>query len=96
MKHEDKRDSGLWYVIGGMAIGVALGLLLAPKRGSELREDIASWAARAGKGPPADVQSKLDGPVSGSGGRGTGSREGGGAEALDEVKESLSLDGANK
>jgi len=41
-KKDDSISSG-WYLLGGLAIGAAAGLLLAPKKGSETREDIAEW-----------------------------------------------------
>lgn len=39
----------LAYMIGGFAVGAACGLLLAPKKGSELVEDIGRWGRSAKK-----------------------------------------------
>ncbi|MBI4347825.1 MAG: YtxH domain-containing protein [Elusimicrobia bacterium] len=33
----------LWWFIGGAAVGAAIGLLYAPKKGEETREDVAGW-----------------------------------------------------
>ncbi|MDD5305511.1 MAG: YtxH domain-containing protein [Elusimicrobia bacterium] len=46
---EDKPVSGVWYLLGGLAVGTAVGLLVAPKKGSESREDIAAWGRRGGE-----------------------------------------------
>ena len=40
---EKKGVSSFTYLIGGFAVGAVCGLLLAPKKGSELREDIGNW-----------------------------------------------------
>jgi len=44
MSHEEKKgSSALAYMAGGFALGAICGLLLAPKKGSELIEDISDW-----------------------------------------------------
>lgn len=40
---EDKKTSSFVYLIGGLAVGAVCGLLFAPKKGSELIEDIGDW-----------------------------------------------------
>lgn len=44
MSNEEKKgSSALAYMAGGFALGAICGLLLAPKKGSELIEDISDW-----------------------------------------------------
>ena len=94
--HEESRDSGLWYVVGGVAVGVALGMLLAPRKGSELREDLGEMG-RKGRDTGHRLMSKLNSmvPFRVKAAAAMGAVKAGGAEALEEVKESLGLDGAN-
>lgn len=40
---EGKKTSSFVYLIGGFAVGAVCGLLFAPKKGSELIEDIGDW-----------------------------------------------------
>ena len=45
-----KKDSSIssgWYLLGGLVVGAAAGLLLAPKKGSETREDLEALRDRA-------------------------------------------------
>jgi gas vesicle protein len=44
---KDESTSAGWYLLGGLIIGAAAGLLLAPKKGSETREDIGEWRRRS-------------------------------------------------
>jgi len=37
----------LTYLFGGIALGAVCGLLFAPKKGSELRQDINEWGRRS-------------------------------------------------
>ncbi len=46
---EDKPLAGAWYLLGGLAVGTAVGLLIAPKKGSESREEIEAWGRRNGE-----------------------------------------------
>jgi hypothetical protein len=43
MSKEEKSSSSIGYLIGGVVLGAVCGLLFAPKKGSELREDISDW-----------------------------------------------------
>lgn len=42
-QEEEKGSSAFAYMIGGFALGAVCGLLLAPKKGTELIEDITDW-----------------------------------------------------
>ena len=101
MTHEEVNEkssaSGLWYVLGGVAIGTALGLLLAPKKGSELREDIGRWG-RKGREKSWTLMGRLGAmlPFRVRAAAAYGAAKAGGAEAIREAKESLALDGARK
>lgn len=44
---EGKKTSSFVYLIGGFAVGAVCGLLFAPKKGSELRTQLAESARRA-------------------------------------------------
>ncbi|MCR4296477.1 MAG: YtxH domain-containing protein [Elusimicrobia bacterium] len=43
MRDEEKKTSSFAYLIGGLVVGAVVGLLFAPKKGSELIEDIGDW-----------------------------------------------------
>lgn len=44
---EEKKSGGaFWYLLGGFAAGATVGVLLAPKRGIETREDLGAWGRR--------------------------------------------------
>lgn len=38
-----EKTASLSYLIGGLLVGAACGVLFAPKKGSDLREDILDW-----------------------------------------------------
>lgn len=48
-KAEAAAVSPLWYVLGGAVAGTAIGMLLAPKSGKEIRHDIAEWSKKNGE-----------------------------------------------
>ena len=101
MTHEKVNEksavSGLWYVLGGAAIGALLGVLFAPKKGSELREDIGEWG-RKGRETSQTLMGRLGAmiPFRVKAAAALGAAKAGGAEAIREAKESLALDGAKK
>jgi gas vesicle protein len=43
MNQQEERGGTFGYLIGGFVLGAVAGLLLAPKKGSELMEDINDW-----------------------------------------------------
>jgi gas vesicle protein len=43
MNQEEEKSSSIGFLIGGFVLGTVCGLLLAPKKGSELIEDIGDW-----------------------------------------------------
>ncbi|UPT74702.1 MAG: YtxH domain-containing protein [Elusimicrobiota bacterium] len=49
MKQREESSSSFAWLIGGFALGAACGLLLAPKKGSELIEDIEDWGREQGE-----------------------------------------------
>lgn len=38
-----EKSASFSYLIGGLVVGAACGILFAPKKGSDLREDILDW-----------------------------------------------------
>jgi gas vesicle protein len=43
MNREEEKTSSFGYLLGGFVVGAVCGLLFAPKKGSELIEDIGDW-----------------------------------------------------
>jgi gas vesicle protein len=66
MMAKEKGVSGFWYLLGGAAAGTALGVLLAPKKGSETRKDLNEWSRRSGEKARIAL-SKIGGRAAGSG-----------------------------
>lgn len=46
IREEESSTSPVWYLLGGLIVGAAAGLLLAPQSGVETREDIEEWRQR--------------------------------------------------
>lgn len=46
IREEKSSTSPLWYLLGGLIVGAAAGVLLAPQSGVETREDIEEWRQR--------------------------------------------------
>jgi hypothetical protein len=46
IQEEKSSTSAIWYLLGGVLVGAAAGLLLAPQSGIETREDIEAWRRR--------------------------------------------------
>ena len=57
MTERDMRAVALGMAVGA-AVGAAVALLLAPKRGAELREDLARSAAKAGRTVAGSARTK--------------------------------------
>jgi gas vesicle protein len=97
MEREEGSESGLWYLIAGAAIGTVLGVLIAPKKGSETREDIGDWL-RDGREKNATMTSTLGAivPLKVKAAAALGAMKAGGTEALREVAEHLNLDGTDR
>ena len=89
MGQEDESGS-LWSLIGGMAIGTVFGLLFAPKKGSETREDIGDWL-RDGREKEETLMAKLGAmvPLKVKAAAAFGALKAGGAEALREAAEKM-------
>lgn len=47
--NKSKQSWGGWYILGSLAVGTVAGLLLAPKSGSETRDDLEEWTRRNSK-----------------------------------------------
>ena len=94
MENEKSRVSPLWYMLGGAAVGTVLGVLFAPKKGSELRLDIVEWRLKALAKKEAMLR-KLNAmiPLRVKAAAALGALRAGGAEAIEIVKQDLNLDG---
>lgn len=94
MNNDNSRISPLWYALGGAAIGVAAGLLLAPKKGSELLLDL-NELGREGREKSRTLMSKLGSmvPLRVKSAAVMGALKAGGAEAVEMVKQDLHVNG---
>ena len=97
MDNEKSRVSPLWYTLGGAVIGVVVGVLYAPKKGSELRLDMIEWR-RKGREKKEALVRKLNSmiPLRVKAAAALGALRAGGTEAIEMVKQDFNLDGANK
>jgi gas vesicle protein len=97
MDRNGDSESGLLYLVVGAAIGTVLGVLIAPKKGSETREDIGDWL-RDGREKNATMMAKLGAmvPLKVKAAAALGALKAGGAEAMREVADHLNLDGADR
>lgn len=96
MENEESRISPLWYALGGALAGVVVGVLYAPKKGSELRLDIVEWRRKTLERKEALLR-KMNGmiPFRVKAAAALGALKAGGAEAVEIVKEDFNLDGKN-
>lgn len=92
LDYEESSGSSVGWLFGGLAIGVALGMLFAPKSGEELQEDISDYWLRArekSKDLVDRISDKIPSRVKAAGIMGgvSGAAKGAGTEAYREAKE---------
>ena len=89
---DDRKKGGSissgWYLLGGLAVGTAAGLLLAPKKGSETREDLGEWGRRS-REKARSASSRIGGapPTRVKAAAAFGAVKSGASEAFDESQE---------
>lgn len=85
-RYEEKPVSGFWYLLGGAAIGTIAGILLAPKAGSETREELSEWRHGA-RERARQLLDKIPGRVKAA--AAGGAVKSGASEAYSEAKEKV-------
>lgn len=80
----EKPVSGFWYLLGGAAIGTIAGILLAPKAGSETREELTEWR-RGARDRARQLLDRIPGRVKVA--AAGGAIKGAASEAFSEAKE---------
>lgn len=97
VEKEESKVSPLWYALGGAVIGVLVGVLYAPKKGSELRQDLEDLRVK-GREKKRALMRALSGmiPLRVKAAAAMGALRAGGVEAIEIVKEDLHMDGNNK
>lgn len=76
--------SAFWYLLGGAAIGTIAGILLAPKAGSETREELTEWR-RGARERAKQLLERIPGRVKVA--AAGGAVKGAAGEAFSEVKD---------
>lgn len=86
----EEKSWGAWYALGGLIVGAAVGLLYAPRRGKETREEIDHWAQRSRQRAQSWLHSVGDVlPTRVKVAAGVGAARGGMAEAFDVTKDKV-------
>jgi gas vesicle protein len=82
----ERESHGFRYFVFGAVAGVIGGLLLAPKPGTELREDLADYGER-GRGLARRILDKIPFRIKAAGA--TGAVKGAASETYEQVRESV-------
>ncbi|MBI3299900.1 MAG: YtxH domain-containing protein [Elusimicrobia bacterium] len=88
MDNKHNRSFGGWYLLTGVIVGAAAGLLFAPKAGNQTREDIEDWSRRNRKKTRSWLSSIGDAlPVRVKAAAGVGAIKEGAEEAFEIAKD---------